>query len=85
MFIFSLFFLIYLQGLKRKGTREPDFLAKINGVFICLVTTVIRHCLKEWAMGECAVKVTNFKYETAGGRLAKKSLFQKKTNSIRHI
>ncbi|KAF8430919.1 hypothetical protein BGX38DRAFT_1146771 [Terfezia claveryi] len=32
----------YFEGRKRKGNREPDFLEKINGVFICLVATAIR-------------------------------------------
>jgi len=54
----------YFQGPKRKGNREPDFLEKINGVFICFVATTIRHCLKAWRTGECAERVTEFKYET---------------------
>ncbi|KAF8426774.1 hypothetical protein BGX38DRAFT_1147109 [Terfezia claveryi] len=60
----------YLEGRKRKGNREPDFLEKINGVLICLVATAIRHCLKAWRTGECADSVQEFKYETAWCKLA---------------
>ncbi|KAF8437829.1 hypothetical protein BGX38DRAFT_1273858 [Terfezia claveryi] len=55
----------YFEGRKRKGNREPNFLEKINGVFICLVATAIRHCLKAWRTGKCADSVQEFKYETA--------------------
>ncbi|RPB18878.1 hypothetical protein L211DRAFT_853690 [Terfezia boudieri ATCC MYA-4762] len=44
----------YFDDAKRKGNRKPDFLEKINGVFICFITTAIRYCLKAWKTGECA-------------------------------
>ncbi|RPB18237.1 hypothetical protein L211DRAFT_854316 [Terfezia boudieri ATCC MYA-4762] len=55
----------YFEGAKRKGNREPDFLEKINGVFICFVATAISHCLKAWKTGECADSMQEFKYEMA--------------------
>ena len=55
-----------------QGNREPVFLDKINGVFICFVASAIRHCLKAWRTGKCATddekkknKSLEFKYETA--------------------
>ena len=58
----------YYKDKKKQGHREPDFMNQINGVFICLITSAIRHCLKAWRTGEF-VKGRDFKYETAWGRL----------------
>lgn len=48
-----------------RGNRDPEFLDRINGVFICFVVTAIRHCLKAWKTWECDNGGPDFKYETA--------------------
>jgi len=58
----------YYEGKRKQRHREPDFMNRINGVFICLVASAIRHCLKTWRMGEF-VETRDFKYETVWGRL----------------
>jgi len=58
----------YYKGKRKQGHREPDFMNRINRVFICLVASAIRHCLKAWRTGEF-VEGRDFKYETAWGRL----------------
>ena len=55
----------YFQTKRMKGNREPEFLQRVNGVFICLVSTAIRHCLKLWRTGEYQEGGPDFKYETA--------------------
>ncbi|KAF8423728.1 hypothetical protein BGX38DRAFT_1147240 [Terfezia claveryi] len=62
--IVAIVFQKYFEGAKRKGNREPNFLEKINGVFICFVATAIRHCLKAWKTGKYAESVQEFKYKT---------------------
>lgn len=52
-----------------KGNRDPEFLDKINGVFICFVATAMRHCLKAWRTGECSPVPQEFKYESAWCKL----------------
>ena len=54
----------YFFSKRMKGNRDPEFLERINGVFICLVATTIRHCLKMWRTGEY-LDGPDFKYETA--------------------
>jgi len=56
------------KGNRKQGHREPDFMNWINGVFICLVASAIRHCLKAWRTREF-VEGRDFKYETVWGRL----------------
>jgi hypothetical protein len=58
----------YFHGARRQGSRDPDFLDKLNGVFICFVATAVRHCLKAWKTGECAESGPDFKYETNWGK-----------------
>lgn len=64
-----LIFQKYFQGAKAKGSKEPAFLEKINGAFICLVAAAIRHCLKAWKTGDYDPKSPDFKYQTAWCRL----------------
>jgi hypothetical protein len=51
-----------------RGYRDVEFHEKINGVFICLVASALRHCLKHWVKGELAEEMVEFKYETAAGK-----------------
>lgn len=70
----------YFEGPWMRGRRDPDFLQKINGNFVCLVATVIRHCLKAWREGECENQAVEFKYETAWCKLIQDPLCQMKTD-----
>jgi len=36
----------YFHGERRQESRDPDFLDKLSGVFICFVATVVLHCFK---------------------------------------
>ena len=55
----------YFQGAKRKGNQEPKFLDRVNGAFIGLVATAIRHCLKAWRAGILHKQALEFNYEPA--------------------
>ncbi|KAF8428826.1 hypothetical protein BGX38DRAFT_1334659 [Terfezia claveryi] len=55
----------YFQGPKMKGNRDPGFLDRINGVFICFVASAMRHSLKAWKTGDFNPVMQEFKYETA--------------------
>ncbi|KAF8415057.1 hypothetical protein BGX38DRAFT_1147765 [Terfezia claveryi] len=48
-----------------KGNRDPGFLDRINGVFICFVASAMHHSLKAWKTGDCNPVIQEFKYETA--------------------
>ncbi|KAF8455618.1 hypothetical protein BDZ91DRAFT_801362 [Kalaharituber pfeilii] len=54
----------YFSGPRMKGKRDPIFLDKINGKFLCLVASTMRHCLTFWATGELTPKEsrTDFNY-----------------------
>jgi len=49
-----------------RGHRDTSFFEKINACFVCFIAATIQHGLKEWKEGE--LKLTDFKYETAGGK-----------------
>lgn len=34
-----------------RGQKNEDFITTINKEFICLIVTVIQHCLKAWSTG----------------------------------
>ncbi|KAF8458809.1 hypothetical protein BGX38DRAFT_1138404 [Terfezia claveryi] len=55
----------YFQGPKMKGNRDPGFLDRINGIFICFVASAIHHSLKVWKTGDCNPVMQEFKYKTA--------------------
>ena len=55
----------YFERASMKVHGEPEFLDKINGVFICCMASAIRHCLKAWKTVECAKRAVDFKYDTA--------------------
>jgi hypothetical protein len=50
-----------------RGNIDETFFEKINGVFICLVVSSIRHCLKCWVTGVYVQPSKNehFMYQTA--------------------
>ena len=54
----------YFQTKGMKGNRDPEFLERINGVFICFVAMAMRHCLKLWKTGEYQEDGPDSKYET---------------------
>jgi len=58
----------YYAGKKMREYRDREFHEKINGIFICLVASALRHCLKHWVTGELAEEMVEFKYETAAGK-----------------
>ena len=68
----------YFNGSRRQGSRDPEFLDRINGVFVCFVATAIRHCLKAWRTGELAETGPDFKYETNGGKFLPDALGRKR-------
>ena len=45
-----------------RGNRDGKFFKKMNGTLICLVTGAIRHCLREYLIGDKSL--IEFKYET---------------------
>ncbi|KAF8459870.1 hypothetical protein BDZ91DRAFT_740867 [Kalaharituber pfeilii] len=55
----------YFLGTKMRGNIDPGFLDRINKQFICLVASVIRHCLKAWSLGTFNQNSVEFKFETA--------------------
>ncbi|KAF8438321.1 hypothetical protein BDZ91DRAFT_756114 [Kalaharituber pfeilii] len=55
----------YFVGAKMWGNIDLGFLDRINKQFICLVASVIRHCLKAWSLGTFNQNSVEFKYETA--------------------
>ncbi|RPB21400.1 hypothetical protein L211DRAFT_790583 [Terfezia boudieri ATCC MYA-4762] len=51
--IINIIYQRYFQGTKMKGNRDPSFLDRINGIFICFVASAMCHSLKAWRMGDC--------------------------------
>ena len=52
-------------------SSNPDktFFGKMNGTFICLVAGAIKHCLREYQLGDrLKNNVIEFKYETAASK-----------------
>ncbi|KAF8443562.1 hypothetical protein BDZ91DRAFT_754517 [Kalaharituber pfeilii] len=56
-----------LYGLNHLSaeTKAAKFLDRINKQFICLVASMIRHCLKAWSLGTFNQNSVEFKFETA--------------------
>ena len=63
--IVNIIYTQYFKPVKRKGNQYLKFLDRINGAFICLVATAIRHSLKACRTGVHDEKGPEFKYETA--------------------
>ncbi|KAF8436739.1 hypothetical protein BGX38DRAFT_1145356 [Terfezia claveryi] len=62
--ITEIIFCKYFSTLKQQGNCNESFFDAINEVFICLVTSAMRHCLKAW-MTRVYVEppsATKFKY-----------------------
>ena len=64
--IVTLIFEIFFERPKMRSNRDETFLDKMNGTFICLVTGAIRHCLREYQLGDrLKNNLIQFKFETA--------------------
>ncbi|KAF8458589.1 hypothetical protein BGX38DRAFT_1138674 [Terfezia claveryi] len=57
----------YFASVKMRRNFNDTFFNSINKVFICLVTSVMRHCLKSWTIGVYVEppKTGDFKYNTS--------------------
>jgi hypothetical protein len=66
--ITELIFRKYFAGRKMRGNTDDTFFDSINEVFICLVASALRHCLKAWTTG-VYVDAPDFKYETGKSKL----------------
>ncbi|KAF8417017.1 hypothetical protein BGX38DRAFT_1280801 [Terfezia claveryi] len=57
----------YFASVKMRGNFNETFFDSINEVFICLVTSAMRHCLKAWTTGVYMEppKTGDFKYDTS--------------------
>ena len=67
-----------------KGNKDPTFLNKINGVFICFVTAALGHCLKAWKTGKYVVG-PDFKLETAWSKWKGFPTLQQYTDRLRYV
>ena len=73
--IVNIIYTQYFKTVKRKGNQDPKFLDRVNGAFICLVATAIRHSLKAWRTGDLDNdKGPEFKYEIAYCKLMEPSV-----------
>ena len=50
----------YYNNFRKQGSCDSDFLHNINGMFICFVTTAIRHYLKALKTVQLAELATEF-------------------------
>jgi len=57
----------YFASMKGRGFVETHFFDSINEVFICLVASAMRHCLKLWRTGLYVepARSAEFRYETS--------------------
>ncbi|KAI9881831.1 MAG: hypothetical protein M1823_006457 [Watsoniomyces obsoletus] len=55
--ISEVIFVRFFKGSKKVSWRDPGFLEAINGTLVCLVATVIGHCLKQWSTGELEPRI----------------------------
>ena len=60
----------YFDEVKMRCNFDDIFFDSINEVFICLVTSAMRHCLKAWTTGVYVDpgKSAEFKYETTASK-----------------
>ena len=61
--IVTLIFQMFFQYPKMRGNRDGKLFEIMNGTLICLVAGAIRHCLREYLIGDKSL--IEFKYETA--------------------
>jgi len=64
--IVELTYEMFFKRARMRGWQDTSFFEKINACFVCFIVAIIQHCLKGWEEGE--VKLTDFTYETAGGK-----------------
>ncbi|KAF8455731.1 hypothetical protein BGX38DRAFT_1257986 [Terfezia claveryi] len=64
--ITEIIFRKYFSNMKMRGNSDDTFFDSINEVFICLVTSAMRHCLKAWTTGVYVEPPStgNFRYDT---------------------
>jgi hypothetical protein len=70
-----------------RGHFDDTFFDSINEVFICLVTSAMRHCLKAWTTGVYVEPGRNadFKYETTASKCHKSDVGEPKSDEFRNI
>lgn len=70
-----------------RGNFDETFFDSINEVFVCLVTSAMRHCLKAWATGVYIEppKTAEFKYETAASEFSLSDAQRTNTNVNRNF
>ena len=61
--IVTLKFQIFFQRPRMRGNQDGKFFEKMNGSLICLMAGAIRHCLREYLIGDKSL--IEFKYEKA--------------------
>jgi len=66
---------------------DDTFFDSINEVFICLVTSAMRHCLKAWTTGVYVETGRNadFKYETTASKYHTSDVGDLKSDEFRNI
>ncbi len=55
----------FIRGSRKVGTKNPDFVKAITPQFICLICTVMYHCLSQWTTGRF-VKPMEFSAQNGG-------------------
>jgi len=70
-----------------RGYFDDTFFDSINEVFICLVTSAMRHCLKSWTTGVYVEPGRNadFKYETTASKYHTSDVGEPKSDEFRNI
>jgi hypothetical protein len=70
-----------------RGHFDDNFFDSINEVFICLVCSAMRHCLKAWTTGVYAEPGRNadFKYETTASKCHTSDVAESKVDEFRNI
>ena len=57
----------YFASLTTRGSKDPSFLNKINGIFFCVVMTALRHRLISWEQRDQRSPL-NFDITSGGGK-----------------
>jgi hypothetical protein len=56
----------YFDGAKKLGNKDPNFISKISGPFICLIFATLHHALQTYETGVFQ-DGDYFNYATSGG------------------
>jgi len=77
----------YFAGVKMRGHFDDTFFDSINEVFICLVTSAMRHSVKAWTTGVYIEpgRNANFKYETTASKYHTSDAREPKSDEFRNI